>query len=69
MQGGFKQLQGKGKALQELMEFQNKMYEKMKKDITEEKQKLQTNYRNSNEVQNLIQQNTEIKEQNCRIIK
>ena len=69
MQGGYKQLQGKVKALQELMEFQNKMYEKMKKDITEEKQKLQTNYRNSNEVQNLIQQNTEIKEQNCRIIK
>ena len=69
MQGGYKQLQGEVKALQESMEFQNKMYEKMKKDKTEEKQKLQTNYRNSNEVQNLIQQNTEIKEQNCRIIK
>ena len=35
----------------------------MKKDTTEDKQKLETNYRNNEGVQNLIQQNTEIKEQ------
>ena len=35
----------------------------MKKDMTEEKQKLETNNRNNEEVQELIQQNTEIKEQ------
>ena len=38
------------------------MYEKMEKDMTEEKQKLETDYRNNEEVQNLIQQNTEMKE-------
>ena len=35
----------------------------MKKDTTEEKQKLETDYRNNKEVQNLIHQNTEVKEQ------
>ena len=38
-------------------------HKKMKKDTTEDKQKLETNYRNNEGVQNLIQQNTEIKEQ------
>ena len=62
-----KQLKGKVKALQESIEFQNKMYEKMKKDMTEEKQKLESDYRNNEEVQNLIQQNTEMKEQNAEL--
>ena len=31
--------------------------------MTEEKQKLEVDYRNNEEVQNLIQQNTEMKEQ------
>ena len=35
----------------------------MKKDKTEEKQKLETDSRNNEEVQNLIQQNSEMKEQ------
>ena len=35
----------------------------MKKDRTEEKQKLETDNRNNEEVQKLIQQNTEMKEQ------
>ena len=43
------------------------MYEKMKKDMTEEKQKLESDYRNNEEVQNLIQQNTEMKEQNAEL--
>ena len=34
----------------------------MKKDMTEDKQKLETDNRNNEEVQKLIQQNTEIKE-------
>ena len=58
-----KQLKGEMKALQEPIEFQNETYENMKKDMTEEKQKLETNNRNNEEVQELIQQNTEIKEQ------
>ena len=62
-----KQLKGKVKALQESIEFQNKMYEKMKKDMTEEKQKLESDYKNNEEVQNLIQQNTEMKEQNAEL--
>ena len=43
------------KALQESIEFQNETYEKMRKDMTKEKQKLETDYRNNEEVQNLIQ--------------
>ena len=35
----------------------------MKKDMTEDKQKLETDNRNNEEVQKLIQQNTEMKEQ------
>ena len=35
----------------------------MKKDKTEEKQKLETDSRNNEEVQNLIQENSEMKEQ------
>ena len=35
----------------------------MKKDMTEEKQKLETHYRNNKEVENLIQQNNEMKAQ------
>ena len=35
----------------------------MKKDITEEKQKLETDYKSNEVVQNLIQQNTNMKEQ------
>ena len=54
---------GEGKALLESIEFQNKTYEKMKKDIKKEKQKLETDYRNNEETQNLIQQNTEMKVQ------
>ena len=43
------------KALQEPTEFQNETYEKMKSDITEEKQKLETRNKNDEEAQNLIQ--------------
>ena len=57
-----KQLKGEVKALQESKEFQNETYENMKKDMTEEKQKLETDSRNNEEVQKLIQQNTEMKE-------
>ena len=35
----------------------------MKKDKTEEKQKLETDSRNNEEVQNLIQQNSEMKQE------
>ena len=35
----------------------------MKKDMTEEKQKLETDSRNNEEIQKLVQQNTEMKEQ------
>ena len=58
-----KQLKGEVKALQESVEFQNETYENIKKDMTEEKQKLETDNRNNEEVQQLIQQNTEMKEQ------
>ena len=51
------------KALQESIEFQNETYENIKKDMTEEKQKLETDNRNNEEVQKLIQQNTEMKKQ------
>ena len=39
----------------------------MKKDRTEEKQKLETDNRNNEEVQKLIQQNTKMKEEIFRI--
>ena len=35
--------------------------------MTEEKQKLETDYRNNEEVQNLIQQNAEMKEQTAEL--
>ena len=38
-------------------------YEKMKKYIMQEKQKLETDYNNNEVVQNLIRQNTDMKEQ------
>ena len=56
-------MQGEVKELQESIEFQNKLYKKIKKDMKEAKQKLETYNRNGEEVQNLIQQNTEMKEQ------
>ena len=43
------------KELQESIEFQNETYEKKKKDIMEEKLKPETDNRNNEEVQNLIQ--------------
>ena len=58
-----KYLIGKLKALEESIEFQNETYKKMKKHMTEEKQKLKTYSRNNKEVKNFIQQNTEMKEQ------
>ena len=42
---------------------QNETYKKMKRDMTEETQKLETDYKNNEVVQNLIQQNTDMKEQ------
>ena len=63
MQEENKQLKGEVKALQESIEFQNETYENIKKDMTEEKQKLETDNRNNEEVQKLIKQNTEMKEQ------
>ena len=53
MQEENKQLKDKVKALQASIEFQNETYENIKKDMTEEKQKLETDNRN-NEVQKLI---------------
>ena len=63
MQEENKQLKGEVKALQESIEFQNETYENIKKDMTEEKQKLETDNRNNEEVQKLIQQNIEMKDQ------
>ena len=63
MQEKNKQLKSEVKVLQVSIEFQNETYENMKKDMTEEKQKLETDNRNIEEIQNLIQQNTEMKEQ------
>ena len=51
------------KTLQESIEFQNETYEKIKKYMKEEKQKLETGYRNKEEVQNLIQKNPVMKKQ------
>ena len=63
MQEENKQLKGEVKTLQESIEFQNETYEKMKKGMTKEKQKLENDYKNNEVVQNLIQQNTDMKEQ------
>ena len=54
-------MKGEVKPLQDSTEFQNE--KKERKDMTEEKQKLETNYRSNKEMQNLIQQITEMKEQ------
>ena len=62
MQEENQQLKDKVKALQESIEFQNETHGNIKKDMTEEKQKLETDNRN-NEVQKLIKQKTETKEQ------
>ena len=43
------------KELQESIEFQNETYKKKKKGIMEEKLKPETDNRNNEEVQNLIQ--------------
>ena len=51
MQEENKQLKGEVKALQDSIEFQNETYENMKKDMPEEKQKLETDSRNNEEVQ------------------
>ena len=68
MQEENKQLKGEVKALQESIEFHNETYENMKKiNMTEEKQKLETNSRNNKKVQKLIQQNTEMKEQIAKL--
>ena len=40
-------LQTESKTIQELIEFQNETYEKMNNDMTEEKQKLEADYRNN----------------------
>ena len=61
MQEENKQMKGEVKPLQDSTEFQNE--KKERKDMTEEKQKLETNYRSNKEIQNLIQQITEMKEQ------
>ena len=63
MQEENKQLESEVKALQEPIEFQNETYEKMKKDMMKEKQKLETDYKNNKVVQSLIRQNTDMKEQ------
>ena len=47
MQEETKKLKGEVKTLQESREFQNETYKKMKNDMTEEKQKLETDYRNN----------------------
>ena len=63
MQEENKQLKGEVKALQESIEFQIETYENVKKDMTEEKQKLEADNRNNEEIQKLIKQNIEMKEQ------
>ena len=55
------------KALRESIKSQNKTYEKIKKDMMESKQKLETDYRNNEEVQNIIHQNTKMKEQIAKL--
>ena len=56
MQGEKKQLKDEVKALQESIEY-------MKKDMTEKKQKLETDNRNNRNVRKIIQQNTKMKDQ------
>ena len=63
MQEENKQLKDEVKVLQESIQFQNETYELIKKDMTEEKEKLETDYKNNEVVENLIQQNTDMKEQ------
>ena len=67
MQEENKQLKGEVKVPQDSAEFQNETYEKMKKEMTEEKQKLETDYKNNKVVQNLIQQNSDMKAQIARL--
>ena len=62
-----KQFKCNVKALRESIKSQNKTYEKTKKDMMENKQKLETDYRNNEEVQNLIHQNTIMKEQIAKL--
>ena len=45
------QLEGEMKELQESIKFQNKTNKNMKKDMAEEKQRLETDHRNNEEVQ------------------
>ena len=54
MQEENKQLKGEVKALQESIEFQNETYEKIKKDMMEEKQKIDADYKNNEVLLNLI---------------
>ena len=63
MQEENKHLKGEVRTLQESIEFENETYKKMKKCMTEENEKLETDYRNNQEVENLIQQYTKMKEQ------
>ena len=63
MQEENKQLKDEVKALQDSIEFQNETYEKMETDMLEDKQKLETDYKNNEVVQNIIQQNIDMKEQ------
>ena len=60
MQEESKELKRGVKELQESMKFQDELYEK---DMKEEKEKLGANFRTNREVQKLVQQNTEMKEQ------
>ena len=69
MQEENKQLKGEVKALQESRDSQTETYEKMKKDMMKEKQKLETDYKNNEVVQNVIQQNTDMKEQTAELEK
>ena len=55
-------LKSEVKALQDSIEFQNETYKNMKKDMKEEKQTLETDSRNNEELQKLIQKNTIMKE-------
>ena len=63
MQEENKQLKGELKALQESIKFQNETYKNMKKDMTEEKQKLKTDNRKNDKIKKLVHQNTKTKEQ------
>ena len=52
MQEGNKHQKGEVNALQWSTKFQNETYEKMKKDMTEEKKELETDYRNNKDSRN-----------------